>query len=599
MNGDPLVSRLTLDYESICRDLEEIFEEIGRLCGDQSFVKVLGEKNIQAIKEKKDTIRRRLRGDFQLVVVGDFKRGKSTLINAFLGENIVPTAVTPETVTINKLSYSEVPRLEAVLKNRKRVSLSQAELRRETLDQMIKELPSPIECIDIRLNHQRLRDMTIVDTPGMGDLLRAFDEQVANYLINADAIIYVVSARAPLSYAEQAFLSTSIIPQSFSRVFLAINMADTLETKENLKKVETLVKSRAQTISDKIYVYLVSALDEYCRKCGMERPEPELAEALENNFLEFESAIQNDIVLQKDIIKSTRGIALTRYLLGEIVSRIGLIQSSLTAEAECLERDESTVKEQDATLHARIERHKETLIASVSQMAVEAKDWMRSFLARMEQEIREMGADTDISDLQRYFQFYLIDLIKHAILACTQKHQKEIGDLLLDHAKTISGEISQNAYGSIQTQISDCITDISWTDVDSAMFVGDVFLSMSGLGAALGPLVTVGQAIAGVVRKKTLAKKQTDVTDPILNMFPTIVSGVLENIDQTYALIEKKALRQLDEIYQNQIEVSEEAMKQAHKIASDKNVKMQDVLDYLEDILHTIQSYTHRLDECV
>ena len=229
----------------------------------------------------------------------------------------------------------------------------------------------------------------------------------------------------------------------------------------------------------------MSALDEYCRKQGKNRPEPGLTNILENNFLEFETAIQNDIILQKDIIKSTRGIVLTRNLLGEVASRIGLIQNSLKANAERLGKNEDSFKEQDSVLRADIEKHKEILSVDIATMAAEAKDWMHVFLERIQKEIESIGAAADISDLQRYFQFYLMDHIKSAILACTQAHQKEIGDLLLENAKSISMEISQSTYGSIQTQISDCITDISWTSVDSAMFAGNIFLSLSGLGVYL------------------------------------------------------------------------------------------------------------------
>ena len=597
MNGDTLQDRLTLDYESICTELEQMLEDVGRLCGDKYFTKALGEKHIQAIRERREIIRRRLHGDFQLVVVGDFKRGKSTLINALLGKAAVPTAVTPETVTINKLSYAETPRMEAVLKNKKRISLSQSELTRSALDELMHRLPAPIDFIDIRLDHESLRNVTLVDTPGMGDLMKAFDEQVADYLVNADAIIYVVSARAPLSYTEQAFLSTTIMPQSFSRVFLAVNMADTLETAENLQKIERLTKDRAEAISDKIYVYLLSALDEYCRKLGLNRPEPQMAGVLENNFLAFETAIHSDILLQKDIIKSMRGISLTLGLLNEIVSRIGLIQNSLKANAEKLERNEDLFKEQDAALRAGIERHREALSSAVADMSAEAKRWMRTFLERIKAEIEQTASNADVSDLQRYFQFYLMDQIKSAILACTQKHQKEIGDLLLSSAKSISGEISQSAYGNIQAQISDCITDISWTNVDTAMFAGDVFLTMSGLSGALGPLMVVGQAIAGLIRQRTIAKKQTDIITPVLQAFPSVVSGIMENIDEIYAQLGQKALTKLDELYQNQIEVSRETIEHARQIISDENIKMQDVLDALDDTLRVIQGHKQTLEE--
>lgn len=597
MNGDAIQDRLTLDYECICAELEQILEDVGRLCGDKYFTKALGEKNIRAIRERREIIRRRLRGDFQLVVVGDFKRGKSTLINALLGSAAVPTAVTPETVTINKLSYGETPRIEAVLKNRKRISLSQSELTRGALDELMSRLPAPIDFIDIRLDHERLRNVTVVDTPGMGDLMKAFDEQVADYLVNADAIIYVVSARSPLSYTEQAFLSTTVMPQSFSRVFLAVNMADTLETAENLKKIERLTKERAEAISDKIYVYLLSALDEYCRKLDLKRPEPPMAGVLEANFLAFETAIQDDVLLQKDIIKSMRGITLTRGLLDEIVSRIGLIQNTLKANTEKLERNEDLFKEQDAALRAGIERHRESISSAAADMAAEAKGWMRDFLARMKAEMEQMASTADVSDLQRYFQFYLMDQIKNAILACTQKHQKEMGDLLLSSAKSLSGELSQSAYGNIQTQIADCIADISWTSVDTAMFAGDVFLTMSGLSGALGPLVVVGQAVAGLIRQRTVAKKQRDIITPVLQAFPTVVSGIMENLDEIYAQLGRKALVKLDELYQNQIEVSREAMEHARQIAADENIKMQDLLNALDDTLQVVRGHREALEE--
>ena len=322
-----------------------------------------------------------------------------------------------------------------------------------------------------------------------------------------------------------------------------------------------------------------------------------MAGVLEANFLAFETAIQDDVLLQKDIIKSMRGITLTRGLLDEIVSRIGLIQNTLKANTEKLERNEDLFKEQDAALRAGIERHRESISSAAADMAAEAKGWMRDFLARMKAEMEQMASTADVSDLQRYFQFYLMDQIKNAILACTQKHQKEMGDLLLSSAKSLSGELSQSAYGNIQTQIADCIADISWTSVDTAMFAGDVFLTMSGLSGALGPLVVVGQAVAGLIRQRTVAKKQRDIITPVLQAFPTVVSGIMENLDEIYAQLGRKALVKLDELYQNQIEVSREAMEHARQIAADENIKMQDLLNALDDTLQVVRGHREALEE--
>lgn len=86
--------------------------------------------------------------------------------------------------------------------------------------------------------------------------------------------------------------------------------------------------------------------------------------------------------------------------------------------------------------------------------------------------------------------------------------------------------------------------------------------------------MVVGQAIAGLIRQRTIAKKQTDIITPVLQAFPSVVSGIMENMDEIYAQIGQKALTKLDELYQNQIEVSREAIEHARRIVSDENIKM-------------------------
>jgi GTPase SAR1 family protein len=58
-----------------------------------------------------------------LAVVGDFKRGKSTLINALVGSEVVTTNVTPETVTINYIEHGTENKIEAVLEDGGKVDL--------------------------------------------------------------------------------------------------------------------------------------------------------------------------------------------------------------------------------------------------------------------------------------------------------------------------------------------------------------------------------------------------------------------------------------------------------------------------------------------
>ncbi|MBQ3979228.1 MAG: dynamin family protein, partial [Lachnospiraceae bacterium] len=64
------------------------------------------------------SLQRDMEGDFYTVVVlGEFKRGKSTLVNALLGNGLLPMNVLPETATINAIMYAEEPRLSVMYRD--------------------------------------------------------------------------------------------------------------------------------------------------------------------------------------------------------------------------------------------------------------------------------------------------------------------------------------------------------------------------------------------------------------------------------------------------------------------------------------------------
>lgn len=582
---DKLYDRMLPDYETVCSDIEDILSRVRVLETNSLFAKSLGPQALQKIKNYDTAIKKRLQDSFSIVIAGEFKRGKSTLINALLGEKVAPTAVTPETVTINRISYAEKPKAEAVLKNGRKLLIEKSELRREALEPLKDKLPAPIDYIELRENIDILKDITIVDTPGIGDLLKRFDRQVADYLINADALIFVISARSPLSLTEQSFISSSILPQRFSRIFIVANMADILETRENIEKIKALTEDRAKMISPDISVYIVSSLDEFCRKKALDRPEPDLCGYLEDNFMAFENALKDDIILQKDVIKSTRGIELTRLMLDDISSKIQLIKSSMKLNIDKLTAAEDSYRDQNSDLMQSIERHKDSLAEEIEQMKEEAKGWISDFMARLEQEIRQMQSSASISDLDRHFQFYMMDMTKKALLCCLDCHNVEIADLISDASKSFAGDISTQAFKSIDSQISDCIADISWTNVDSAMFVANDVLNLSSY---IGPLFMIGQAVAGFVRQKIVSKRQREYLSPILEGYEEVVSGIRNRVDEIYNEIKRNSVGKLSELYQCQIDASMEAIRQAREITESADVKKEELFNYFDEVLGSI-----------
>jgi len=598
METEDINDRIVLDYDSVSADVENILGEVNALRSNKLFVAALGENSSQKVKENCAIVKKCLSDAFNIVVVGEFKRGKSTLINALIGEDVVPSDRTPETVTINRISFSdsETPKIEAVLKNGKRMTLLQGELKRKAIEAVAEKLPSGIagiDYIDIGANAEILKEISIVDTPGMGDLFKAFDQKVADYLASADALVYVISAISTLSITERTFLSAVVMPQGFARVLVVVNMADTMETPDNIDEITKLTKERTSEISPDIYVYTLSALDELCRKKKAARPKQDLAELLEANFLEFETALNNDIVLQKDIVKSTRAVSLTRILLDDIANRIILVKNSLNANVEQLTLNEEEFKNENSALMKKIEEKKSDLAYDINEMKLEARGWMTEFMSRLKEEIRSTEKTAEVSDLEKHFQFYMSDQIKEAVMACVERHSKDISDMIFEITKGISKEIAEKTVGNFDAKIAESIYDIGWTDMDSAMFWG----SFVGAQNLLGPVYLIGQVISGFLRQSRVSKRQADFLAPILQEFDTIENEVIKNTDAIYEKLKAASVDKLHETFQSRIETSLDAINKAKQIALDESMKSEEAAECLDSVLSCIGKHKEELEK--
>jgi predicted GTPase len=583
--------RLAVDYDSVSEDIGAILDEVHSLRTDSRLIRILGDDSAIKIKGWEASVKKRLTDPFSLAVIGDFKRGKSTLINAILGKAVAPTSVTPETVTINRISYADTPKAEAVLKNGRRAKLELSELKSDQIKKIMNGLPAEIDYIDIREDAEILKEICIVDTPGIGDLLKEFDERIKNYLVNADAVLYVISAKSPLSLTEQAFLSASVLPQSFSRILIALNMVDCLEDREDIERIIDYTDKRVKEITPNAYVYALSSLDEYCRELNLPRPVPELSDYLEGCFESFRSSVRNDILLQRDVIKTTRALSLTRLMLQDITARISLMLSILAnGNAQNADFLEAQYQDENSELMKAVQKRKTKLELEIDEMRFEARKWMNEFMDRLKAEIKN-SESRQTASLEKYFQFFMMDKVKEALIACTGVHQKQIGEFLEESARNFALSLSETAFGSINTQIADCITDISWTNVDTAttaLSMGLNYASQMGLPFGLGGLTILGQAIAGFLRQKSLDKRQTDYLAPVLQEYDSITGEVLAELDNAYNQMKKNATEQLDSIYNGQMKLALDAAKQAEAGAEDESLKSEETAAYLNTVLETV-----------
>lgn len=194
----------------------------------------------------KSITRKELDNRFYLAVVGEFKRGKSTMINSLIGQDILPSDILPTTATINILEYSEEEFAEIKYTDGRK---EQLELTKENLDKFTAQegvKAEEIDYISIGVKSDILKGgIVIIDTPGVNDISQSRVEVTKNILPNCDAAIFLLDAASPLTRTEAQFLETKILTYKLESLLFIISKSDRLdedELEESLEGASSRIK---------------------------------------------------------------------------------------------------------------------------------------------------------------------------------------------------------------------------------------------------------------------------------------------------------------------------------------------------------------------
>ena len=196
---------------------------------------------------------------FNLVVLGQFKRGKSTFINALLGESILPTAIIPLTSVVTILRYGSTLKVEVVYMNGRVEQIDLA-----TLPAFITERENPqnkkaVKEVTVFYPSQYLKGgVRIIDTPGAGSIYSHNTEAAYAYLPYVDAGIFVVSVDPPLSKSEHQFLKD--VREFVDKVFFVLNKVDQVSDSDQKESLEFTVRVIEEEVGQgKVRIYPLSA----------------------------------------------------------------------------------------------------------------------------------------------------------------------------------------------------------------------------------------------------------------------------------------------------------------------------------------------------
>ena len=202
---------------------------------------------------------------FRVAIAGEFSTGKSTVINALLGEELLPTALEACTAVVTRIRRAEEGEEPGILVTFRKSG--QRRIEKEKLREVLtfegqekKDLPTEAQVIlpsGTFLDH----GIEIIDTPGVNDPEARGEQITLGFLPQADAIIFITHAARAFKESEIEFLRDRVGNQDRQRVLFVVNACDILEEEEDRDDL----RERGETLLEKIYgkptVHLASARD--------------------------------------------------------------------------------------------------------------------------------------------------------------------------------------------------------------------------------------------------------------------------------------------------------------------------------------------------
>jgi small GTP-binding protein len=163
----------------------------------------------------------------RVLVAGEAKRGKSTLVNALLGRALLPVGVTPLTALATTVRYGKDDGASAVFRDGRteRFPLS-------ALDDLVTERGNPgnrrnLASVTVVTEAPVLaRGVELVDTPGTGSVYEHNTAEAEAALETMDAAVFVLTADPPLSASERALMAR--VAELSVTMFVVLNKADYL-----------------------------------------------------------------------------------------------------------------------------------------------------------------------------------------------------------------------------------------------------------------------------------------------------------------------------------------------------------------------------------
>jgi GTPase SAR1 family protein len=431
------------DYELFQRNRQELSRLTARL------ITAVAQLGIESRAKALTLLRERLESDrFKVMVLGEFKRGKSTFINALLGEEVLPSSAVPCTAVINEIKWAEERR--AVLHFRHPLSAGvTARVPRMVGDHIQRSGGGPVPPLEVQIEH--LEDyvaipepekdqadsiaespyarvevywplelcrngVEIIDSPGLNE--NATRARVTkDYVANVDAILFVMSCSALAAESELRVIDSDLRGVGHEYLFFICNRFDEVRPSERQRLMEYgRRKLMERTELRENGVFFLSAL-----RALEGRLDGDAARLESSGMIELERALTHFLTHGRGKVKLLQPARELVHALDEARHKIlpgqrAMLDESLAALENKVEQMQPRLEDAERAkrrIVSTIQHHRTSLR---SEVRLEFEKFLRGVADELEEWIGELELEKSIQ-LWSFHQKEQIEAVREEICA--------------------------------------------------------------------------------------------------------------------------------------------------------------------------------------
>jgi len=351
-------------------------------------------------------------GKFSIVVVGQFSAGKSTFLNALMGEKYLPSFTTETTATINFLrSVNESPTKKPLIKVNYKDGKEERceEVTLENIEKFVStkgvDVAKNILSVEVFLDSKYLNDgVSLVDSPGLNGVLEGHEQITNDQIDRSHAAIFMFNAKQPGSKSD--FEKLNMLLRKCNSVLIVLNQKDLV--KEDEQTIDDVVHNLKQNYAK---YFNTDQLPEIFPISSYQALVSRSKRKLDYNGKTDFSAEQRQDLLDSSEIEAfetrlikylTQGEKAQKELLSPVEKVHAFLTETEASIASEIEQLSNTVDADEVRLQiSQLKDELETLSAKLNSTRTDIRNKVSDILRDAEMEIKASAADTKASCLNQ------------------------------------------------------------------------------------------------------------------------------------------------------------------------------------------------------